>query len=1098
MKNNFSWFKYFQQTMCFCLLLLSGNLLAQSVTFNYTGSTQQYIVPAGVTSLKVKANGASGADATTGGKGGNGAYIESIISVIPGDVLYVVVGGTNGYNGGGKAGKAGDIVRTRAINGGNGGGASDVRKNDSTLTGRVVVAGGGGGGGGFGYRFADNSAITTGGNGGKSNTAGEDGAESIVDASTTTTGGKGGAIGVGGAKGVGCNASVSINAHAGLNDGTGGCGPYFGFLTNTPDGGGGGGGYVVGGGGGSGAAGTTGCMYNHTSGGGGGAGGSNYTNPSDVNLVVTDGANSGNGSITISPIPIVTTNNAIQQPNNSVVLNGTVVDLGLTLTSGFEFGTDSTSLTNFIAATTGGSITAGAGSTPISVTLSAPMVVINTKYFYRALAVDGTDTTRGAILNFTIVLPTSIVSIKKSTPTDSMTNAGIVTFKIKFTDSIGGLTKDNFSITKTGISGDSIISVIGSDSIWNVQVYTGTGSGSIGLSCINGVGLTHKITSTLPYAGETFTIDKTAPTLTSVNIKSNNKINYKAKVGDIVTLSFTASEKISNPTVSIRGNSVTPSNVSGNDWTAPYMIQSSDLEAAITFNISFTDLVGNSGTSVSATSDNSAVLIDKTIPTISSITISSNNSMVSKAKVGDNIILLFTSSETITSPIVTIGGTSVAATNVSGNNWSATYTILSTIPESIVLFKVSFEDSVGNKGADVSATSDNSVVLIDKTAPTVKSINRENPLSQITNLTTLVYRVVFSEAVKHVALPAFVLTTTGVATGVISSISKIAAETFDVTVNNVTAGGSIRLDLAAASNGITDSVGNPNTTGFTGGQTYSTNTPPAFVQLPSAASFTICQNSAAYSINSLLTVSEPNTAQTLTWTVSAAPVNGTLSGFNAATALSNGSSVVPTGLNYTPKSGFSGNDIFTVQVSDGYASTTLTINVTVNALPSTVVTASSTSVSKGLYTQLNVAAANITSYNWTPIAGLNNATIANPLARVTANTRYNVTVTNTAGCSSTDGIDVKIIEDIYLTPTIAFSPNGDGINEKFVIKNIDQYPNNKLQIYDRLGKLVYEQNNYANNWDGTIAGKVLAKDTYYYVLIVNNILVKKGAITIVR
>ncbi len=1097
MKSNFSWFTHFKQTLCFCLLLLSGNLLAQSVTFNYTGNTQQYVVPAGVTSLKVKANGASGADATTGGKGGNGAYVESIIAVTPGDVLYVVVGGTNGYNGGGKAGKAGDNVRARAINGGNGGGASDVRRNDSTLAGRVVVAGGGGGGGGFGYTSSLTTPITTGGNGGKSNTAGEDGAESYYGANITT-GGKGGTIGVGGAKGVGCIAGASIDAHAGLNDGTGGCGPYFGLLTNTPDGGGGGGGYVVGGGGGSGAAGTTSCSGNHTSGGGGGAGGSNYTNPSDVNLVVTDGANTGNGSIIISPMPVVTTNTVTQQPNNSVELNGTVEDLGFTLTTGFEFGTDSTSLTNFIAATTGGSITAGAGSTPISVTLSSPLVVTNTKYFYRALAVDRTDTTKGAILNFTIVLPTSIVSIKKSIPTDSMTNAGAVTFKIKFTDSIGGLTKDNFSITKTGISGDSIISVIGSDSIWNVQVYTGTGSGSIGLSCINGVGLTHKIISTLPYAGETYTIDKTAPTLTSVNIKSNNKINYKAKVGDIVTLSFTASEKINNPTVSIGGNSVTPSNVSGNDWAATYIIQSSDLEAAIAFNISFTDLVGNSGTSVSATSDNSAVLIDKTIPTISTVTISSNNSMVSKAKVGDNIVLLFTSSETITTPTVTIGGTAVTATNVSGNNWSATYTILSTIPESIVPFNVSFEDSVGNKGTVVSATSDNSVVLIDKTAPTVKSISRKNPLSQTTNLTTLVYRVVFSEAVKNVALPAFVLTTTGVTTGVISSVSKIAVDTFDVTVTNVTAGGTIRLDLTAASNGITDSVGNTSTIGFTGGQTYSTNIPPVFVVLPSAASFAICQNSAAYNINSLLTVSDPDNAQTLTWTVSAAPVNGTLTGFNAATALSNSSNVVPTGLNYTPNSGFSGNDVFTVQVSDGYASTTLTINVTVNKLPSTVVTASSTNVSKGLYTQLNVVAANITSYSWTPIAGLNNATIANPSARVTANTRYNVTVTNTVGCTSTDGIDVKAIEDIYLSPTIAFSPNGDGINEKFVIKNIDQYPNNKLQIYDRLGKLVYEQNNYANNWDGTITGKVLAKDTYYYVLIVNNILVKKGAITIVR
>jgi gliding motility-associated-like protein len=79
-----------------------------------------------------------------------------------------------------------------------------------------------------------------------------------------------------------------------------------------------------------------------------------------------------------------------------------------------------------------------------------------------------------------------------------------------------------------------------------------------------------------------------------------------------------------------------------------------------------------------------------------------------------------------------------------------------------------------------------------------------------------------------------------------------------------------------------------------------------------------------------------------------------------------------------------------------------------------------------------------------------------------------------------------------------FTPNGDGINDKFVIKNIDAYPDNKLMVYDRLGKPIYVANSYANNWDGKVNGFTLAKDTYFYVLSVKGQVVKRGAITLVR
>ncbi len=64
----------------------------------------------------------------------------------------------------------------------------------------------------------------------------------------------------------------------------------------------------------------------------------------------------------------------------------------------------------------------------------------------------------------------------------------------------------------------------------------------------------------------------------------------------------------------------------------------------------------------------------------------------------------------------------------------------------------------------------------------------------------------------------------------------------------------------------------------------------------------------------------------------------------------------------------------------------------------------------------------------------------------------------------------------------AMSPNGDGLNDALFITNIDAYPNNTLKVYNRRGALVYEQNNYQNDWFGTWDGRILPDGTYFYLL----------------
>jgi len=76
------------------------------------------------------------------------------------------------------------------------------------------------------------------------------------------------------------------------------------------------------------------------------------------------------------------------------------------------------------------------------------------------------------------------------------------------------------------------------------------------------------------------------------------------------------------------------------------------------------------------------------------------------------------------------------------------------------------------------------------------------------------------------------------------------------------------------------------------------------------------------------------------------------------------------------------------------------------------------------------------------------------------------------------------IEDIFVYNGI--SPNGDGINDHFVIKGIEAFPDNELLIYNRYGDKIRALSHYDNNivfWDGTNNnGKPLPDGTYFYIL----------------
>jgi len=81
----------------------------------------------------------------------------------------------------------------------------------------------------------------------------------------------------------------------------------------------------------------------------------------------------------------------------------------------------------------------------------------------------------------------------------------------------------------------------------------------------------------------------------------------------------------------------------------------------------------------------------------------------------------------------------------------------------------------------------------------------------------------------------------------------------------------------------------------------------------------------------------------------------------------------------------------------------------------------------------------------------------------------------------------------------AFSPNGDGINDTWVITHLSAYPGATVQVFNRYGQLVFQSENNSKTWDGTYNGKPLPMATYYYIIdLKNNQKKLAGSITIFK
>jgi len=139
----------------------------------------------------------------------------------------------------------------------------------------------------------------------------------------------------------------------------------------------------------------------------------------------------------------------------------------------------------------------------------------------------------------------------------------------------------------------------------------------------------------------------------------------------------------------------------------------------------------------------------------------------------------------------------------------------------------------------------------------------------------------------------------------------------------------------------------------------------------------------------------------------------------------------------------------------------------------------------------------IISYYWNPSSLCSSNTCSLVSNLPAGNYSVMVVAQHTAGVVSNDTVRIQNIiifgssEPCQVSVFNGVSPNGDGDNDFFVIESIENFPENKVEIYSRWGQKLFETKNYNNLdnvWKGTLSGgnTTAPSGTYFYIIDLGN------------
>lgn len=120
------------------------------------------------------------------------------------------------------------------------------------------------------------------------------------------------------------------------------------------------------------------------------------------------------------------------------------------------------------------------------------------------------------------------------------------------------------------------------------------------------------------------------------------------------------------------------------------------------------------------------------------------------------------------------------------------------------------------------------------------------------------------------------------------------------------------------------------------------------------------------------------------------------------------------------------------------------------------------------------------SYQWLPQSGLNDNNRIDPIFNFNKDVEYLIRILNTNGCQTLDTLNVLVEDEADIFVPDAFSPNGDGRNDKleFFLRGIKSI---HFWVFNRWGQLMFETTNPSQKWDGVFNGKPQPLETYVWI-----------------
>jgi gliding motility-associated-like protein len=142
------------------------------------------------------------------------------------------------------------------------------------------------------------------------------------------------------------------------------------------------------------------------------------------------------------------------------------------------------------------------------------------------------------------------------------------------------------------------------------------------------------------------------------------------------------------------------------------------------------------------------------------------------------------------------------------------------------------------------------------------------------------------------------------------------------------------------------------------------------------------------------------------------------------------------------------------------------------------------------------------SIKWSPSTGLNRDDILAPTGLLTNDQVYELQVTTPEGCVAKDTVRIEVFKGSVIYVPTAFTPNGNGLNDKLQPRYVGIKKLSYFTIYNRWGQVIFTTTDTRKSWDGTLKGKAVSTGSYVWMLKAEDIAGKvyqmKGTFTLIR